>query len=73
MTSGVQKGRPLSAKTAKKRFGLAAHPEAKMTILLPKGLPVKKNKVIGGKPGFGEITSPAHLPRETILRIDKIQ
>lgn len=70
MTSRTPKGRPISAKTARKRYGLNNKPEARITIQIPKGQPVKKNKVIGGKPGWGEITSTKPIQPKDVKRVD---
>jgi hypothetical protein len=43
-------GRPLSASTAQRRYGLAEKPGVR-EITVPKGQPIKKNKVIGGDRG----------------------
>jgi hypothetical protein len=55
-TSGVTSGRPLSAVEAQHRYGLPTKPEVRSTWYLPKGTPVRMNKVMYGKPGYGEIT-----------------
>lgn len=62
MTSGVAPGRPPDAGTAQRRYGLPAKPETRLTIEIPAGHPVRRNKVLGGAPGYGEITSPKVLP-----------
>jgi hypothetical protein len=71
MTAKVPKGRPVSANTAQQRYGLRKKPTARMTIQIPRGHAVKKNKVIGGKAGYGEITA-ARLPGKSIKRIERI-
>ena len=73
MTSGVKRGRPITSQTAKQRYGLARKPRVRMQILVPKGQPVRKNKVIGGKAGQGEWTSTKKIPNGNILSIKKIK
>lgn len=69
MTAGVTPGRPPTAASAQQRYGLLkAPPEVRETIVLPKGHPVRANKALGGKPGVGELTSPARVPPEAIRR-----
>ena len=57
MTANAPAGRPPSSATAKRSYGLNRQPTGRETIVLPKGQPVKTNKVLGGTPGKGEITS----------------
>lgn len=73
MTSGVRKGRAISAGTAKQRYGLWRKPTVRMKVLVPKGQPVRKNKVIGGKPGYGEWTSTKKIPKQNILSVKRIK
>lgn len=53
-TSRARPGRPLSARRAQARYGLPRTPEVRMTVGLPKGSSVKRNRVIGGVRGVGE-------------------
>jgi len=69
MTAKIHPGRPLSAESAMRRFGLPAKPEVRETILIPRGQLIRSNKVVGGARGVGEITSPRRLPPEAIQRI----
>ncbi|MDO5675863.1 MAG: hypothetical protein Q4G66_13275 [bacterium] len=63
MTSApVGPGRPMTRETAKKTYGLGTEPDTRLIITIPKGQPVRKGKVIAGKPGVGEITSPKRIP-----------
>ena len=55
-TTGVHRGRPLSATAARERYGLRRPPQAVETVTLPAGTQVKKAKVHGGSPGWGEWT-----------------
>lgn len=73
MTAQASKGRPVSADTAQKRFGIKHRPQMRITARINKGHPVKKNKVIGGEPGYGEITSPKRISPSQILRIDPLK
>lgn len=73
MTSGARRGRPIKARTAKERYGLWNKPTVRMKIKVPKGQPVRKNKVIGGKPGYGEWTSTKKIPGGNIISIHKIK
>lgn len=57
MTANASAGRPPSSATAMKSYGLNRQPTGRETIVLPKGQPVRTNKVLGGTPGRGEITS----------------
>jgi len=66
MTSRTNPGRPLSATSAKDRYGLPKKPEVRMMLEIPKNHPIRKNKVIGGNPGYGEITSPKGLPPSAV-------
>lgn len=69
MTPNTSKGRPISSKTAQKRYGIQHPPEALVTIKIPKGHPVKFNKAIGGERGRGEITSPKDLPPSQVTDV----
>lgn len=73
MTAGIRRGRPISAETARLRYGLGSKPSARIKIKIPKGHPVRKNKVIGGKPGWGEITSTKKISPKHIEGINKIK
>jgi hypothetical protein len=73
MTSRLRRGRPVSAGIAKQRYGLRRKPTVQMKVLVPKGQPVRKNKVIGGKPGYGELTSTKKIPGKNIISIKKIK
>lgn len=68
-TSGVTRGRLPAATTAQKRYGLPINPEVRMTIQLPRGQQVIRNKVIGGAPGQGEIVIRDSLPAGSIRNI----
>lgn len=73
MTSAeVGPGRPLSAATAKNRFGLAKEPNARMIVTIPKGQPVRKGKVIAGQSGYGEITSTRQIRPEYIQEVRRL-
>lgn len=65
----VGPGRPLSREAARKRYGLARTPDARIVVTVPKGQPVRKGKVIAGSPGFGELTSPQWIPPQHIGKV----
>lgn len=73
MTSKTTPGRPPAAKTAKERYGLAREPEVRMKIEVPQGQPVRRNKVLGGAPGVGEMTSPKPVPPEAIKGVTPLE
>ena len=68
MTS-ASTNRPLSAATAQRRLGLASTPDVVERIRIPAGTPVHLNKVVKGKPGYGEITPLNRLPKEFIKKV----
>ena len=72
MTARIPKGRAISAGKAKNRYGLKDKPDTRLTIQIPKGHPTKKNKVIGGEPGWGEITSPKRIPPKNVVKVDRL-
>jgi hypothetical protein len=69
MTTHSSPGRPLSAESAMRRYGLPAKPDVRETIVIPSRQPIRSNKVVGGAPGVGEVTSPKLLPPEAIKKI----
>jgi hypothetical protein len=73
MTSHVSPGRQLSADSAVRRFGLLRLPEVRETILIPRGQPIRSNKVVGGAPGVGEVTSTRRLPPKAIKHLVPIR
>jgi len=73
MTAHAGPGRPLSAGSAMRRFGLPQRPEFRETIIIPKGRLLRANKVVGGAPGVGEVTLPRRLPPASIRRIVPIR
>jgi len=68
MTSQTTRGRPPSASTAQHHYGLPKRPQIRETWRLPAGTPVRSNKVLGGAPGVGELTSSKRLPPENLVR-----
>jgi hypothetical protein len=72
MTS-VSTPRPLTAKSARQRLGLSTSPNVVERIRLEKGTPVRFNKVVGGKPGYGEITVPSTIPKASVSRVLKLR
>jgi hypothetical protein len=61
--------KPLTATNAKLRLGLPTKPNVVERITLPKGTQLHFNKVVGGKPGYGEITVPSRLPKSSISKV----
>lgn len=63
MTASARRGPPMSPQAAQRRYGILGHPpEARETIRLPKGFPVRSGKARHGMPGIGEKTSPRRVP-----------
>jgi hypothetical protein len=69
MTANGGPGRPLSRVAAQKRYGLPRRPQVRETIRLPKGYPVRTAKVVGGRPGVGELTSSRRLSPTAITNV----
>lgn len=69
MTATASAGRPPSPATAAKQYGLRKPPGIRETVRLPKGFPVRHDKVPGGRPGMGEITAPKRVPPSAIKRV----
>jgi hypothetical protein len=65
--------KPLTASIAKRRLGLSTTPDVVERIQLKKGTRLHFNKVVGGKPGYGEITVPSRLPKSSISRVIKLR
>lgn len=69
MTATASSGRPLSPLSAKRRFGLQKAPTVRETVVLPKGFPVRHNKVPGGTQGAGEVTSSRPVPPSAVRKV----
>ena len=69
MTAQGTPGRPLGAVRAQQRYGLPHKPEVREIIKLPKGNPVRHNKVHGGTRGQGELTVPKRLPPAAVQKV----
>lgn len=69
MTATAPAGRPPSPATAARQYGLRKAPGVRETVQLPKGFPVRHDKVPGGQPGMGEITSPKRVPPTATKKI----
>lgn len=67
-TTKATPGRPMKAVDAQRKYGLPAKPTDRLTVSLPKGTPVKRNKALGGKPGVPEFNLPKGAPARTIQR-----
>jgi len=68
MTATAPSGRPLSPGAAANRYGLRKVPSVRETVELPKGFPARHNRVPGGQPGAGEITSSRRVPPTAIKK-----
>jgi len=69
MTSHATRGRPLSPAHAQRRYGLPKKPTERELVRLPAGQPVRLNKVVGGRPGVEEITSPKRVSPDAIKNV----
>jgi hypothetical protein len=69
MTARAAAGRPLSPVQARRRYGLPQRPEVRETVRLPKGQPIRPNRVVGGAAGVGELTSSRRVPPEAIEKV----
>lgn len=72
-TSRRAVGRPLGALRAQKVYGLTRRPGAVETVRIPTKQPLRANKVLGGSPGRGEVTSPKRLPPAAIRGVHRIR
>lgn len=72
-TSVGGRGRPLSASTAQKRFGLATRPRFRETLQLPEGTFVKLARILGMKKRYGQIRLAEPVPKEQIQRVLKVR
>jgi hypothetical protein len=69
LTARATAGRPLSLVRAQRRYGLPQRPEVRETIRVPKGQPVRLNRVVGGAAGIGELTSSRRVPPGAIEKV----
>jgi len=72
-TSKVNPGRPLTPARAAERYGLGYAPEERMTVTLPAGTSVKRNKVIGGAAGYGEVRIDQSLPADAANSVTNLK
>lgn len=72
-TPGVTRGRPPSATTAQRQYGLPQPPQVRLTVRLDKGTTVLRNKALGGQPGRGELVTKDPLPPTAIRRAVNLQ
>ncbi len=72
-TSHVSPGRPLSRTGAAARYGLRYEPDQRLTVTLPTGTIVKRNKVIGGAAGYGELRVEHSLPSDVVNRTTELK
>lgn len=68
-TSKARPGRPLSPRAAQARYGLPRTPDVRMTVRLPEGSAVKRNRVIGGARGVGELTTANRADTKVIKKM----
>ncbi len=73
MTTGDEPGRQLSARRAQRIYGLGTTPEVVETIRIPKRQPVRITNVAGGGKDALEITSPRHIPRGAIIKVEPLE
>jgi hypothetical protein len=73
MTATAPADRPPSPGAAVNRYGLQKAPGVRETIKLPRGIAARHNKVPGGQPGVGEITSSRRVPPEAIKKITPLR
>lgn len=69
MTSRAYPGRPLKGASAQARYGLPQQPQVRMTVALPKGTMVRRNRALGGAPGVGEITPARRVDRRAVKKV----
>jgi len=62
-------GRPLAPAAAQSRYGLPRTPEVRETVCLPEGTRIRQGKVIGGRPGYGEIVVAEPLAGKHVRRV----
>jgi hypothetical protein len=72
-TSVVTTGRLLSAVKAQQRYGLPTKPEVRSTWYLPKGTPVRMNKVMYGKSGYGEISTSTRIEPKGLKKMIQLR
>ena len=66
LTSRGGSGRPPSAGRAQRQYGLEKKPDTRVTIDVPAGTSVRKNRVMGGEPGRGEMTTTERLSPSSV-------
>lgn len=69
LTARAYPGRPLKATNAQARYGLPRRPDVRMTVILPEGASVRRNRALGGAPGVGEITSVQRTKPRAIKKV----
>ena len=72
LTGSPETGRPLSAKSAQKRYGLPEKPEMRETWHVESGTPVRRNPAMNGTGGATEITIPQALPNKNLVRVEPL-
>lgn len=71
-TPRVSPGRPPSSGTVMRRYGLPEPPDVRMTVRIPQGTVILRNKAIGGEPGRGELLAVDRVPPNAITRLIEI-
>jgi hypothetical protein len=70
MTARGGRGRPLTSDHAQSRYATPKKPDARITVHLDKGQPVRSNKVAGAPDQRRrELTSPERIPRSSIVGV----
>jgi hypothetical protein len=68
-TGQARPGPALSPERAQHRYGLLDPPQARITVVLPAGQPVRRNSVLAGEPGAREVTSTKRVPASAVLEV----
>ena len=68
MTARATAERPLNPVQAQSRYGLLQKPEVCETSRLPKGQPIRSNRVVGGAAGVRELTPPEAIEKVGPIR-----
>ena len=72
-TAPIRPGRFPSAERAQKQYGLPEKPRYVGVIDLEKKRLERRNKVVGGEPGRGEMTSPQKVNKNQVEKIVKLR
>lgn len=72
-TPGTHAGRLPKAATAQRQYGLPHRPDVRLTVQLPEGQRVIRNKALGGQPGRGELVTRDAVPASAISRVQPLR